>query len=67
MLWIKSEPGVVVSKVNPIGMKRLEDLQQQLPSMQVRDFGQGNHFLPEERPEKVVEMAVEWISELKAF
>ena len=27
-------------------------------------FGQGSHFLSEERPEKVAQMITEWVSEL---
>ena len=64
LLWIKADPGVVVSNVNPIGMGRLEELQKQIPSMEVRDFGKGNHFLPEDNPEKLAEMVSKWIKEL---
>lgn len=64
MLWIKADPGVVVSHNNPIGMKRLEYLQQNIPSLEVRDFGTGFHFLTEERPEKVASMVSDWINAL---
>ena len=64
LLWIKADPGVMVSNNNPIGLKRLEDLQSQLPSMEIRDFGTGYHFLTEENPEKVANMVSEWINEL---
>ncbi|MCI0694135.1 hypothetical protein L0337_19270 [candidate division KSB1 bacterium] len=64
-LWITADPGVVVSMVNPIGMKRLEDLQRRLPRLEVREFGEGYHFLTEENPAKVAQMASEWINELR--
>lgn len=65
VLWIKANPGTIVSMNNPIGMKRLEDVQQRLPQMDIRDFGEGYHFLSEENPERVIEMVSEWILELE--
>jgi len=65
VLWIKAEPGTMVSQNNPIGLGRLEDLQKRLPSMEVRDFGEGFHYLTEENPERVVQMITAWINELK--
>ncbi len=62
VLWLKSDPGVVVSDVNPCGMERLETLQSILPQMIVKDFGPGYHFLTEENPEKVVAFINEWIT-----
>ena len=63
ILWIKSDPGVIVSLKNPIGYGRLEELQQAWPQMEVRDFGPGYHFLTEERPERVAEMISDWVIE----
>ncbi len=64
MLWIKADPGVIVSHKNPIGMKRLENLRRSIPTMQVRDFGPGYHFLTEENPHKAIEMIADWVKEL---
>lgn len=63
VLWIKSDPGVIVSMVNPIGMGRLDTLKTQLPDLAIQDFGPGYHFLSEERPERVVEMVAAWVNE----
>ena len=63
ILWIKSDPGVIVSLKNPIGYGRLEELQQAWPQMEVRDFGPGYHFLTEERPDRVAEMISDWVIE----
>lgn len=63
ILWIKSDPGVIVSLMNPIGYGRLEELQQTWPQMVVRDFGSGYHFLTEERPDRVAEMISDWVIE----
>jgi haloalkane dehalogenase len=41
VLWIKADPGVVVSMVNPCGLRRLDELRGNLPQLQVRDFGPG--------------------------
>jgi len=65
VLWIKADPGVVVSMNNPIGMGRLEELQQRLPQMVIRDFGPGSHFLTEEDPDKVASMVSTWLNELR--
>lgn len=65
VLWIKAEPGVVISKNNPIGLERLEDLSRRMPSLTIRDFGHGYHFLTEENPVKVATMVAEWLCELK--
>lgn len=66
VLWLKSDPGVVISDVNPCGMERLEALQDRLPQLIVKDFGPGYHFLTEENPEKVVAFITEWVALLKA-
>lgn len=66
VLWIKSDPGVIVSMQNPCGMQRLEELQATWPQMVVQDFGEGNHFLTEEKPEKVAAMISEWVNELRS-
>lgn len=60
VLWIKADPGVVISMSNPIGMGRLEALQRTWPDMEVVDFGPGFHFLSEERPERVAELVSDW-------
>jgi len=64
ILWIKADPGVVVSDVNPIGMARLDHLREVWPHMVVRDFGPGYHFLSEEDPERVSEIVSDWVREL---
>lgn len=63
VLWILADPGVVVSRGNPIGMGRLEAVQAKLPQMETRHFGPGYHFLSEERPDKVASMVSEWLRE----
>lgn len=60
VLWITAEPGVMVSMANPCGMKRLEELKEIWPQMEVESFGEGNHFLTEEDPGKVVQMISDW-------
>lgn len=64
VLWIKADPGVVVSMVNPCGMDRLDELRKRLPQLEVRDFGPGFHFLTEENPDKVATMVSTWLREL---
>jgi haloalkane dehalogenase len=66
VLWIKADPGVVVSAKNPCGLGRLDQLRQRLPGLEVRDFGPGSHFLTEENPEKVAEMVSAWLNEVGA-
>lgn len=65
VLWIKADPGVIVSVVNPIGLGRLDELRQRLPQLAVRDFGPGFHFLTEEDPGRVAEMVSTWLNELR--
>lgn len=65
VLWIQPEPGMIVSMVNPCGMKRIEQLSEVWPQMVVRDFGEGYHFLSEENPDRVVEMLCTWVRELE--
>jgi haloalkane dehalogenase len=62
ILWILADPGVVVSKNNPCGMKRLSDLKKQTPQLEVRQFGAGYHFLTEENPDRVSEMVSSWLN-----
>ncbi len=62
--WLQCTPGTVVSMKNPIGMKRLEALQERLPKLVVQDFGAGNHFLGEENPDRLVEMVGTWVNRL---
>ncbi len=61
-----AEPGVIVSHANPCGHRRLDELRERLPQLQVRAFGDGFHFLSEENPDRVVEMVVQWLDELRA-
>ena len=63
ILWIKADPGVIVSMVNPIGMGRLEELDEQLPDLTIQDFGPGYHFLSEENPDRVIEMTTAWVND----
>ena len=63
VLWLKSDPGVIVSMNNPIGMGRLDALRRTWPQIVVRDFGPGYHFLSEEDPERVVSMVSAWVRE----
>ena len=65
VLWIKADPGVIVSMKNPIGMGRLEELERRLRDLTIQDFGEGYHFLTEERPERLVEMIVAWMVDHK--
>jgi len=62
ILWIKANPGVMISNANPCGMRRLEELQNILPQMEIHDFGEGNHFLSEENPKKLVAIINSWIT-----
>lgn len=64
VLWIKADPGVVVSLVNPCGMRRLDELRGRIPRLQVREFGPGFHFLTEEDPDKVAVMVSTWLNEV---
>ena len=64
VLWIKADPGVIVSIANPCGMRRLDELRVRLPQLEVRDFGPGYHFLTEENPEQVAAMVGGWLNEL---
>jgi haloalkane dehalogenase len=66
VLWIKADPGVVVSVANPCGMRRLDELRAHLPQLEVRDFGPGSHFLAEENPARVASMVGDWLNELRA-
>jgi haloalkane dehalogenase len=65
VLWIKADPGVVVSLANPCGYRRLDELRVRLPQLVVRDFGPGFHFLTEEDPDKVAGMVSSWLDELR--
>ena len=64
--WLKADPGVVVSMSNPVGMRRLDELMQRLPQIQVRDFGEGMHFLAEENPTRLTQMVNAWLSQVRA-
>lgn len=57
-LWIKAEPGAVVSKNNEGKFSRLR---QTLPQMQVKEFGPGRHFLQEDNPDRIIQFLVKWI------
>jgi haloalkane dehalogenase len=62
--WLLAHPGVMISDVNPIGRGRLDALGEQLPQLEVLDFGPGYHFLSEESPERVVELVSSWVNAL---
>lgn len=47
----------------PPSLRKLEELKDLLPSMSVKSFGPGHHFLAEENPARVVELVVEAIRE----
>jgi haloalkane dehalogenase len=64
VLWLKADPGVLVSMNNPCGMRRLDELAGRLEHLVVRDFGPGYHFLCEEDPQRVAAMVSEWLNEL---
>jgi haloalkane dehalogenase len=66
VLWIKADPGVVVSHANPCGYRRLDELRTRLPQLEVRDFGPGYHFLAEEDPTRVADMVSSWLNEIRA-
>lgn len=59
--WLKATPGVVPSDEFPSSLKILEELKTLMPSMEMKDFGAGHHFLAEENPQRVVELVVEAI------
>ena len=59
--WLKAAPGVVPSDDYPPSLRKLEQLKQLLPHMDVKDFGPGHHFLAEENPARVVDLIVESI------
>ncbi len=65
VLWLKADPGVVVSLRNACGMRRLDELAARLPGLVVRDFGPGYHFLSEEDPNRVAMMVSSWLNELR--
>jgi haloalkane dehalogenase len=65
VLWIKADPGVVVSPLNPCGYRRLDELQKRLPQLEIRDFGPGFHFLTEENPSRVADMVSSWLNEIR--
>lgn len=63
--WIKATPGVVPSDDYPSTLKQLEEVKKRIPHMVMKDFGPGHHFLSEERPERVSELLIEWMTEAK--
>lgn len=65
VMWLKADPGVMVSMNNPCGLRRLEELRQRLPQLEVRDFGPGYHFLTEEKPQRVAQMVSQWLNQLR--
>jgi haloalkane dehalogenase len=65
VLWLKADPGVVVSVQNPCGLGRIEELSSRLSGLVVRDFGPGYHFLSEEDPGRVALMVGSWLKELR--
>ncbi len=64
VLWIKANPGTIISENNPIGFGRLDQLKRLIKDLTIRDFGPGYHFLSEENPERVVTMVSGWVNEL---
>ncbi len=62
--WIKATPGVVPSDDYPPSLRKLDELRQMIPHMQLKEFGPGHHFLAEENPGRVVELVTEAIAEL---
>ena len=64
VLWIKADPGVIVSMKNPIGMGRLDELARTWPQMEVVDFGEGYHFLSEENPQLVAKLVSDWCAKM---
>ena len=64
--WLKATPGVVPSDDYPPSLRQLERLKELLPTMVVKQFGPGHHFLAEEHPERIVELVVEFIGELSS-
>lgn len=62
--WLKATPGVVPSDDHPPSLRQLEELKTLLPTMVVKQFGPGHHFLAEENPERVIELIVESVRKL---
>ena len=62
VLWLKAEPGVIVSVDTAY---HLSILQKMLPQLIIKDFGPGLHYLPEDDPGKIVDLVVEWMRQSK--
>jgi len=60
VLWIKAEPGTIITKDSEYHLLMLK---QKLPQLVVNDFGPGLHYLQEDDPGKITDLLVGWIRE----
>lgn len=61
--WLMPSPGVIVSEDYPPSQAKFERFRGSVPSLEVKDFGRGHHFLSEENPRRVAELVSETIRE----
>lgn len=60
VMWIKAEPGTIITKDSEYHLLMLK---QKLPQLVVNDFGPGLHYLQEDNPGKITDLLGEWIRE----
>lgn len=63
VLWIKAEPGTIITKNSEYHLLMLK---QKLPQLVVKDFGPGLHYLQEDNPGKITDLLAGWIRETVA-
>jgi haloalkane dehalogenase len=61
--WLMPSPGVIVSKDYPPSLAKFERFKALIPRLDIKDFGDGHHFLAEENPRRVAELVSETIRE----
>lgn len=61
--WLMPSPGVIVSEDHPPSQVKFEQFKTLVPSLEVKPFGSGHHFLAEENPRRVAELVSETIAE----
>jgi haloalkane dehalogenase len=61
--WLMPSPGVIVSEDYPPSQAKFERFRALMPSLEVKHFGPGHHFLSEENPQRVAELVSETIRE----
>ena len=61
--WLMPTPGVIVSDDYPPSQAKFERFKTLVPSLEVKPFGSGHHFLSEENPRRVADLVSETIRE----